>query len=321
MMSYLDVSKVSHRYGTTQVLDGCSFSVEKGELVALLGESGSGKTTLLRLLAGFERPSSGSIRLKGETLCSEKAFVLPEKRNIGLVFQDYALFPHLNVQQNIQIGQKPSSRRKANEWLSLVGLEGLEKRKPDELSGGQQQRVAIARAMAAEPEVLLLDEPFSNIDESLKFSFRSALRELLRSEGTTAVFVTHDTKDALAVADKVVVIKDGEIRQVGTPREVYDQPSDTYVAGLLGPYTLLSKSDQEATIIRAEDCWVLAKSEATEGDYRGQVRSSMYQGRHYLVEVEGSDGLIMGHSLRPFAPHEEVAYSLPKTSIKKVNIR
>lgn len=321
MKSYLDVSGVSHRYGKTQVLHGCSFSVEKGELVALLGESGSGKTTLLRLLAGFERPSLGSIRLKGETLCSEKAFVLPEKRNIGLVFQDYALFPHLNVQENIQIGQKSSARRNAKEWLSLVGLEGLEKRKPDELSGGQQQRVAIARAMAAQPEVLLLDEPFSNIDESLKFSFRSALRELLRSEGTTAVFVTHDTKDALAVADRVVIVKDGEIRQVGSPKEVYEQPSDTYVAGLLGPYTVLSTTAEEAEIIRAEDCRVVALAEETTGDHRGRIRSSMYQGKHYLVEVESPNGLIMGHSQIAFPTNEEVVYSLPKACIKKVKIR
>lgn len=316
MKPFLSIENVSHAYGKTQVLKSCDFAVNEGELVALLGESGSGKTTMLRLIAGFERPSGGCIALNQRVLCSSGEFIAPERRDVGMVFQDYALFPHLSVGENIAIGQKKNTSTSVEAWLELVGLGGLADRKTTQISGGQQQRVAIARALAAEPKVLLLDEPFSNIDESLKFGFRSELRDLLIKVGMTAVFVTHDTKDALAISNKIVVMKDGEIRQSGTPQEIYDSPSDTYVVGLLGPFNILKSHDNRAVVLRAEHIHV-----HPEGQYRGTVMRTMYQGGHYLVEMASDHGTIIGYSSTHPAVQAEINYSFDNQHIRTVNVR
>lgn len=289
MKPFLEVHQLHHAYGKTKVLNDCSFTINDGELVGLLGESGSGKTTMLRLIGGFEQPTSGRITLGDQILCDAKTFVLPENRKVGMVFQDYALFPHMSVEGNVRIGQPPQPRYSARQWLEIVGLNGLAGRKPDQLSGGQQQRVAIARAMAARPNLLLLDEPFSNIDESLKFGFRRELRTLLVQEGMTAVFVTHDTKDALAVADRIIILKNGEIRQIGTPEEIYLHPADTYVTGLLGPFNRLELQDGRVRIIRAEHCRLHPKGVIHHSENQilnGVVRHTMYQGGHFLVEID-----------------------------------
>ena len=296
MSAFLNIDGIHHAYGKTRVLENCSFSAKRGELVALLGESGSGKTTLLRLIAGFERPSSGSIVLNENTLVDRNRFVVPEKRRVGMVFQDYALFPHLSVHQNIAIGKSAADALSIDDWLNLVGLDGLGQRKPHELSGGQQQRVAIARSLAATPEILLLDEPFSNIDESLKFGFRMELRSILRKVGMNAIFVTHDTKDALAVADSIVVLKDGCIRQAGTPQEIYTQPADTYVAGLMGPCSSLGKADGKSRMIRAEHLRIVHPSQKTENTITGTVEHVLYQGGHYLVGVQTDAHLLLASS-------------------------
>lgn len=304
MKAFLEVHQLNHAYGKTKVLNNCSFTIHDGELVGLLGESGSGKTTMLRLIGGFEQPSSGSIQLGSQTLCDAKTFVLPENRKVGMVFQDYALFPHMSVGDNVKIGQPANPRYSAQQWLEIVGLDGLAGRKPDQLSGGQQQRVAIARAMAARPDLLLLDEPFSNIDESLKFGFRRELRTLLVQEGMTAVFVTHDTKDALAVADRIIILKNGEIRQIGTPEEIYLHPADTYVTGLLGPFNRLATEGERVRVIRAEHCRIHAKGEQHNPEntvLHGVVRNTMYQGGHFLVEIvaEGADFIARSERLHP----------------------
>lgn len=296
MSAFLNINGIHHAYGKTRVLENCSFSAKQGELVALLGESGSGKTTLLRLIAGFERPSSGSIVLNENILVDRNHFVVPEKRRVGMVFQDYALFPHLTVNQNIAIGKSAADSLSIDDWLNLVGLDGLGQRKPHELSGGQQQRVAIARSLAAAPEILLLDEPFSNIDESLKFGFRMELRSILRKVGMNAIFVTHDTKDALAVADSIVVLKDGCIRQAGTPQEIYAQPADTYVAGLMGPCSSLGKVDGKSVVIRAEHLCIVHPSQKTENTITGTVEHVLYQGGHYLVGVQTDAHLLLARS-------------------------
>lgn len=322
MKPFLEVHQLHHAFGKTKVLNDCSFSIRNGELVGLLGESGSGKTTMLRLIAGFEQPSNGNISLGGQTLCDDKTFVLPEKREVGMVFQDYALFPHMTVGENVKIGQPASSRYTASQWLDIVGLSGLAGRKPDQLSGGQQQRVAIARAMAARPQLLLLDEPFSNIDESLKFGFRRELRTLLVQEGMTAVFVTHDTKDALAVADRIIILKDGDIRQIGTPEEIYLHPADTYVAGLLGPFNRLSRNENKVRIIRAEHCLIHGKGGSPRASHhqtvKGVVRHTMYQGGHFLIEVETDEINFTARSERLHPVGTDVTLEIIQEHIRNV---
>lgn len=240
----LNIASLSKRFGSTVALAELNMQVSEGDIVALLGESGSGKTTLLRLIAGFEQPSEGNIILNGKQVASSKHTVPAEKRGLGMVFQDYALFPHKNVSQNVAYGLRrldPATKsQRIADMLELVGLSGLEKRFPHELSGGQQQRVALARALAPNPSLLLLDEPFSNLDESLKAQVRKDLKLLLRQLHTTAIFVTHDTKDALTTADHILVLKDGMLQQEGTPQELYQSPQTPYVAEYFGPVNWLT---------------------------------------------------------------------------------
>lgn len=227
-------------------VNNLSLQVPKGELLALVGESGSGKTTLLRLIAGFELPEKGSIDLNGRQVFGPEAYVQPEKRRIGMVFQDYALFPHLSVAENITFGlrhwSRPEKQHRLQELLLLVGLQAQAHKYPHELSGGQQQRVALARALAPQPDILLLDEPFSNLDEVLKEQMRRDMRKIIKNTHTTAIFVTHDTRDALTTADRIVILKDGIIQQADTPKALYENPANTYVAGFFGPVNLIAAS-------------------------------------------------------------------------------
>lgn len=203
-----------------------SLEVQKGEIVSILGESGSGKSTILRLIAGLEIPEDGQIIIDNNYVVSEEIFILPEKRGIGMVFQDYALFPHMTVAENIMFGLKKVSKsekdKRVKRMLDLVNLEGYERRYPHELSGGQQQRVAIARAVAPSPSVLLLDEPFSNLDAHLREKIRRELKEIINKMGITSIFVTHDKEDAKSLADKVVILKYGEIINYGYTEKVLD---------------------------------------------------------------------------------------------------
>lgn len=215
-------------------LDGFDLAVPTGSFLTLLGPSGCGKTTALRLIAGFERAEGGSIEVGGVTVSSTAVHVAPENRKVGMVFQDYALFPHLTVGGNVGYGLGRGSQRRVADMLELVGLAGLESRLPQELSGGQQQRVALARALAPGPEVILLDEPFSNLDASLRVKVRREVKGILTEARTTALFVTHDQEEALAVSDSVAVMKDGHVLQVDTPAELYQSPVNPWVAGFLG---------------------------------------------------------------------------------------
>jgi ABC-type Fe3+/spermidine/putrescine transport system ATPase subunit len=235
-MSILELRNVVKRYGQTVALDGISFAVDPGQIVALLGPSGCGKTTTLRMIAGFEHPDSGSLTIEGVEMHGRR----PYERNVGLLFQDYALFPHMTVEENISYG--PRIRRiAANELThrvaSLIGLTrlaGLEGRRPSELSGGQQQRVALARALATSPQLLLLDEPLSALDAKLRQELQIELKEMLAAIGRTTIIVTHDQDEAMALSERIIVMDRGSIIQDGTPSEVYRRPATRFVAEFIG---------------------------------------------------------------------------------------
>ena len=223
-------------FADSPVVQGLNFIVAPGEILALLGPSGCGKTTTLRLIAGFEQLDAGCIVVAGRTVADERVYIPPEKRNVGVVFQDYAIFPHLSVAQNVAFGLQGNRNKdqRVLEMLSLVGLDGQGEQMPHHLSGGQQQRVALARALAPQPDVLLLDEPFSNLDAALRQTVRQEVRDLLKQCGTTAIFVTHDQEEALAVGDKVAVMNVGQIEQIGTPEEIFHRPQSRFVAEFMG---------------------------------------------------------------------------------------
>lgn len=222
--------------GSSEVLNGINLHIREGELTALLGPSGGGKTTLLRIVAGLESPSEGEVLLRGKKV----NHLPPQQRGIGFVFQNYALFAHMNVYQNIAFGLKIKKQSKriinhrVQNMMQLLGLSGLEHRSPDQLSGGQRQRVALARALAPEPEVLLLDEPFAAVDAELRRELRSWLRHLHDHIKVTSIFVTHDQQDALELADRVAVLNQGLVEQIGTPQEIYEKPQTRFIASFLG---------------------------------------------------------------------------------------
>ncbi len=239
----LTLEHVAQAYGRKQVLNNLAFHLEPGEIGCLLGPSGCGKTTALRFIAGFETLQSGRILLGGEEVAAPSRALPPEQRRLGLVFQDYALFPHLTVVANIGFGLGRLSRteraHRVGEMLRLVGLTPEARRYPHQLSGGQQQRVALARALAPKPRLLLLDEPFSNLDVELREKLSLEVRDILKHEGITALLVTHDQHEAFAIADQVGVMNDGVIQQWGTPYALYHQPANRFVADFIGQGVLM----------------------------------------------------------------------------------
>ncbi|MBS4026326.1 MAG: ABC transporter ATP-binding protein [Clostridia bacterium] len=242
---YIKIEGLNFKYknATEETIIDFNGNIEKGEIISIIGQSGSGKSTVLRLIAGLETPKSGSIKVNNKIMVDDNTFVLPEKREIGMVFQDYALFPHMTIEGNVKFGLKDMSRKekdeRSQEVLELVGLKDYKKRYPYELSGGQQQRVALARALAPNPALLLLDEPFSNLDADLRIHMRLEVKRIIKEAGATAVFVTHDQKDALAISDRIIVMKDGLVQQNGTPREIYQFPENKFVATFVGQSNIL----------------------------------------------------------------------------------
>lgn len=236
---FVEIKDLYFKYKNAKDYTFKDFNIEMnaGEILSILGESGSGKSTILRLLSGLEMPYKGSIKIDNKVMVDDNTFLFPEKRGVGMVFQDYALFPHMTVENNVKFGLKKFSRSeknsRLNEVLELVNLEGYKDRYPYELSGGQQQRVALARALAPKPKVLLLDEPFSNLDKNLQEKIREELKLILKTTNTTTILVTHDKDDAMAIADRIAIIKDGEMVQVGSPKELLEKPVNDYILKMI----------------------------------------------------------------------------------------
>jgi iron(III) transport system ATP-binding protein len=244
-VNLLELRGVTRAFGSVVAVNGISLDVQAGQLITLLGPSGCGKTTTLRLIAGFEIPDSGSISLKQRVIAGDGVFVPPQDRRIGIVFQDYALFPHLTVAQNIAFGVPRSEQAaRVSDMLDLISLKGYEDRMPQALSGGQQQRVALARALAPRPDVLLLDEPFSNLDATLRGQVRSEIRAILRQAKTTCIFVTHDQEEALSLSDLVGVMFEGRIAQIAPPQTLYQRPATLEVAAFVGEANVLDGEAQ-----------------------------------------------------------------------------
>ena len=244
--SAIEALDVEKSFGPNRAVRGATLRVRKGELVALLGPSGSGKTTLLRLIAGFEVPDAGRVCIGGREVAGAAAWVEPDRRRLGMVFQDGALFPHLTVAANLAFGRP--RRGRAQECLELVGLAGRSSSYPHELSGGERQRVALARALAADPEAMLLDEPFAALDEGLRVGLRAEVARVLRAAGASTLLVTHNQQEALSLADQVAVLRDGRIEQVGPPEEIYDRPVNRWVAEFLGDADVLPGTAADGTV-------------------------------------------------------------------------
>lgn len=259
-MTIIELIKVSKNYPNSKLPAICdvSLKVEEEEVLALLGPSGSGKTTLLRLIAGFETPDEGVVLLKGNIVSEEGVALPPEKRGVGMVFQDYALFPHLNAADNIAFGLRRMSRSEKNEKvctiLEMVGLSDFSKRYPHELSGGQQQRIALARALAPDPALVLLDEPFSSLDPDMCVRMREDVSEILQKTGSTAVLVTHDHEEAFSMADKVALLNEGRLEQLDTPEGIYHTPLSPFVADFVGKADFITGVVEGGKIVTEIGC-------------------------------------------------------------------
>ena len=255
-MTVLNIEGVTKSYKLDQkhVLSNFNFTLEKGEICAIIGESGAGKSTLLKLIAGLETSDSGTIVIGGKTVESASKFIVAENRGIGFVFQDFALFPHMSIKKNIGYGlsQFPDKTARVSEVLRMVGLESHGDRYPDELSGGEQQRIALARALAPHPKLLLLDEPFSNLDSELKSQIRNELFEIIKGTGVSCIFVTHDANDAISLANKIAVLDQGKVIQMGTSKELFDQPLTPAIARFFGGINIFSHEDFQQFKIELE---------------------------------------------------------------------
>jgi iron(III) transport system ATP-binding protein len=319
----LTLSNVSKSFGTQTVLKGLSLDVADGEFVAVLGSSGSGKTTLLRLIAGFDEPDSGEISISGKLVASKNIFVAAEARKVGYVPQDAALFPHLSVFENVAFGLKGLSKAarvdRVRQLLKLVSMESFENQSATELSGGQKHRVALARALAPEPELILLDEPFAALDAELRTRIREEIKQVLDKVSCTTILVTHDQEEALSIADRVALLRDGNFAQVGNPREIYSAPVDLGVATFLGDSVIVDGVIESGKVSTSLGQLTLLNSakEASRGkvairpenfylqpDLNGDsiVVGRQFFGHDAVVEVKTPKQLIRARSSGPFAP-------------------
>jgi putative spermidine/putrescine transport system ATP-binding protein len=312
-MSFLELERVAKQFGPQTVVDDFSLTVGKGEFVSFLGPSGCGKTTTLQMIAGFLDPSRGAIRLEGGDLTT----VQPAKRGLGIVFQSYALFPHMTAAENVAFGlemrrvPRAECRERVRAALAMVGLAGYEERYPRRMSGGQQQRVALARALVIRPSVLLLDEPLSNLDAKLREGMQIELRQIQRNLGTTTILVTHDQNEAMSLSDRIVVMNQGRIEQIGTPQETYERPASAFVSQFLG-----KTNDFAATIDRSvtpgrltAGSWSAPAPAGLAGPVTVSIRperigfgdagiaakivTRIFQGNHWLFQCESECGSVI----------------------------
>ena len=289
---------VTKRFGDTLAVDGIDLEVRQGEFFSILGPSGSGKTTCLRMIAGFEAPTSGTIRLRGRDVTR----LAPYERDVNTVFQDYALFPHMTVAENVEYGlrvkriARPERESRRREALGRVRLEGFERRNPSQLSGGQRQRVALARALVNQPSLLLLDEPLGALDLKLRQEMQLFLKRVQKEVGITFIYVTHDQEEALTMSDRIAVVDHGQIEQVGTPIEVYERPATEFVAGFIGTSNIIERGGRRITI-RPEKIRLLGQNEdAAPGSHieRGVIREVVYVGMvtRYVVDLDDGGELV-----------------------------
>lgn len=286
-MSYLELKGITKKFEEFTAVKDMNLFVEKGEFIALLGGSGCGKTTTLRMIAGFIEPTDGTISIKGKEINN----IQTHKRNIGIVFQDYALFPHLTVFDNVAFGlklkkvKKSVIKEKVVNVLDMVKLDGLENRYPRELSGGQQQRVAVARALIMEPDVLLLDEPLSNLDAKLREKMQVEIRNIQQSIGITTILVTHDQAEAMSIADRIVIMKTGEIMQVGTPKQVFEEPSSQFIADFMG-YTNFFDGEIESINEKEGFCIISALDKKLKAEYRHGMEYKVGEKIQFTIRPE-----------------------------------
>ena len=298
-MASVTIKNVTKAFGNAVVLEEFNAVFQNGEFVTLLGPSGCGKTTMLRIIAGFEKPTSGSVLFDEKVVSSEKVFLQPEKRDIGMVFQSYAVWPHMTVADNVAYPlrikkvDKATIRQKVGRVLEAVHLSQYAERIPSQLSGGQQQRVALARALVAEPALLLLDEPLSNLDAKLRESMRFEIKEIQQEFGITVVYVTHDQTEAMAMSDRIVVINRGVIQQIGSPREIYTQPANPFVADFVGKIEFLEGEVRDAGI-ELDGC---GQRLPYDGDLRGRVIVGLRpEQMQYALEGQGElTGVVKSH--------------------------
>jgi putative spermidine/putrescine transport system ATP-binding protein len=346
-MADVELQNISKRYGNVTAVSNATFTAESGSFLSLLGPSGCGKTTTLRMITGFEHPDSGEVRVDGNRINETK----PWRRDLGVVFQNYALFPFLTVMDNVAFGLKQRGvaksvmEKRVNDVLRLVGLPGKNDRYPRQLSGGQQQRVALARALVIEPRVLLLDEPLSNLDAKLRAEMRFELKRIQQESGVTSVFVTHDQEEALTLSDKIVVMKDGEIAAIGSPKEIWGNPGSAFVADFLGVENIFeitresdtkldlngmplaintanSPNDDNLSVgIRSLEIEMMSgESGQTDNLLSGTVRQSSYRGTvsTHIVDCPNLDRPIYASTTLDFEVGQKVSLRLPPENLMLV---
>lgn len=339
---YLQLKNLYKKYQNNTVVNNFNIDVKKGELISILGPSGCGKTTTLRMIAGFISPSSGEIFLSEERITDYP----PEIRPVSTVFQNYALFPHLTVYENIEYGlryplkvgkklDKKEKKERTQKIINLVNLKGLENRRIDHLSGGQQQRVALARSLVLEPKVLLLDEPLSNIDTKLRETVRNEIRKIQKELGITMIFVTHDQEEAMSISDRIIVMNEGNIEQIGTPREIYTFPETVFVAEFIGKANIM-EINKKSFVIRPENVNISYNEEDNEKvnnsrkkdliSGEGKIIGKEYQGSLTSYEIEITDELFRKEKLnavmisgkKEYETGQTVEYSIDKSNLYEI---
>ena len=309
---FLKVNELQKYYDSNNpLIRNLNFSVDEGDIVSFIGESGSGKTTFLKCLAGLEKINSGSIILNGKTLNDKSTFITPNKRKIGFVFQDYPLFPHLNVLENIKINLDKNYYSKIDYILELTNIKDLCGRFPDQLSGGEQQRACIARALVREPDLLLLDEPFSNLDSNIKSTIQDEIQKIIKETKTTTILVTHDIKDTFNISDKILIFKAGILQQYDNPVNMYCNPVNCYCAKILGDLNQISVNGK-TYFIRPEKIRVAKKS-----GYLAVVQKTVFVGKEYKISAKINEEVWIFFSEEPLQIDQEVYLELDDKDLLK----